>query len=207
MDIEQAEKLMDSFISMRTKMEESGKTEDIKEYQKIERKCIESFKYIVVTRTNRYKAFNNYEDLVQEGLYALNQAMKTYNPKKGIFFYWAHKYIDTRVARRANLHTVIRFPIKHAREIKPRRESKLPRIYDESPSPESTLESKELWTRLQKCWNKLPASQQKIASLYFGLDGKNTPVDKMSKRLKISQPMCESLLEQAISTIKRNIKL
>ena len=84
-------------------------------FEKQQKICVEKFKYLITMKTNRYKKFSNYEDLNQDGYEALLKAMKNYNPDKGIFFYWAFKYINTRISRCANLHTAIRYPLKYSK--------------------------------------------------------------------------------------------
>src|SRR5579864_8903493 len=108
---QEAHDLMIKLIDLRNQFAETGDSKVEAALKRHEKECIEKFRYLVTMKTGRYKSFSNYEDLNQEGLEALTKAMKNYNPKLGIFFWWAHKYIDTRIARSANLHTTFRFPL------------------------------------------------------------------------------------------------
>ncbi len=87
MTIEESQKLMKKLIKYRNKYEHSGDIKDLKVYQAHEKICIDKFKYLVMMKVGRYKKFNNYEDLIQDGLEALVKSMKNYNPTKGIFFF------------------------------------------------------------------------------------------------------------------------
>ncbi len=98
----EAQDLMIKLIDLRKRAKEAGDPKIISELKKHEKICMEKFRYLVTMKTGRYKAFNNYDDLNQEGFEALVKAMNNYNPKKGSFFWWAHKYIDTRISRSAN---------------------------------------------------------------------------------------------------------
>src|SRR5690349_7033304 len=84
---------------------------DLKKHEDI---CINKFDYLIRMKTSKYKKFNNYEDLYQEGRLALFRAMSNYDSSKGSFFWWAHHYVGTKVKRSANLHTAVRYPLKQA---------------------------------------------------------------------------------------------
>src|ERR1700690_2536210 len=134
----EAQDLMIKLIDLRSKVKEDASLgAEIRAHEKI---CIEKFKYLVTMKTGRYKIFNNYEDLNQEGYEALIKAMKNYNPKKGSFFWWAHRYIDTRISRSANLHTTIRYPLKVAKNNAPHKESVMPLLIEENYCPDKELE-------------------------------------------------------------------
>src|SRR5437899_1182013 len=120
--IEESQKLINEFIKLREIARKTKNAEDILLFTKHEALCIEKFSYLVFMRTNRYKNFSNYEDLNNDGLEALIRSMINYNPSKGNFFWWSHKYIDTEIARSANLHTTIRYPLKYAKKNASRRE-------------------------------------------------------------------------------------
>ena len=99
---QEAQDLMIKLIDLRGQVMTSEGNTIKKDLRRHEQVCIEKFKYLVTMKTGRYKAFSNYDDLNQEGFEALIKAMNNYNPKKGSFFWWAHKYIDTRISRSAN---------------------------------------------------------------------------------------------------------
>src|SRR5579885_2444090 len=141
---QEAHDLMTKLIDLRTQAKSSDDPKITAQLKRHEQICIEKFRYLVTMKTGRYKAFSNYEDLNQEGLEALIKAMANYNPNKGSFFWWAHKYIDTRISRSANLHTTIRFPLKVAKETAPHKESVLPVLVEERYCPDKELEESQL---------------------------------------------------------------
>lgn len=201
-----AQKLMQTFISLRNKVKETNSKEAHNEFLLFERHCIEKFKYLVFMRTSKYKGFANYDDLNQDGLEALVKAMKNYDPKKGIFFYWAHQYIDTRIARNANQHTAIRFPLKFAKVNKPYRESKLPVLVDGRMSSEFSFENKEMNNLLYSAVNNLSRQQKRIVKLLYGIDQKEPlSINKISRKLKISRIKCIQTLHQAMEILKQYI--
>lgn len=207
-DTQEAQQLMEKFIELRQKSQESKSPQDISAFQKHEKLCIEKFSYLVTMRTNRYKVFSNYDDLNQEGYEALVKAMKNYNPKKGSWFWWAHKYIDTRIARSANLHTTIRFPLKVARENAPHKESVLPILIEENYCPDKELENSQLTYSIEQAMIILNEQQKSILNLAYGIDG-NSPISvaKICRRLNISRSVCKKTIDTALALLKDKIKI
>jgi RNA polymerase sigma factor (sigma-70 family) len=202
-----AQDLMVKLIDLR---EQVKKSEDVKlkfALRKHEAECIEKFKYLVTMKTGRYKIFNNYEDLNQEGFEALIKAMTNYNPKKGSFFWWAHKYIDTRISRSANLHTTIRYPLKVAKEATPHKEAIMPTLIEERYCPDKELESAENYKSMQIAFDKLSDTQRNIINMAFGFDSdKPMSINKICKKLNISRLNCIKTINGALSNMKESIK-
>lgn len=199
---------MIKFISMREEVKKSNDPVFFKEFKKHEQMCIEKFKYLVTMKTGRYKAFGNYDDLNQEGFLALTKAMVNYNPTKGSFFWWAHKYIDTRISRSANLHTTIRFPLKVAKENAPHKESILPILIEERHCPDKELESSQTTFFIEEAMNTLTEEQKTIINLAYGFDGdKPLSINKICKKLNISRSKCIKSINASLSTLKDRIKL
>src|ERR1700723_11201 len=140
---QEAQNLMAKLVDLRMEVKTSEDPKIRAQLNRHEQICIEKFRYLITMRTGRYKAFSNYEDLNQEGFEALIKAMKTYNPKKGSFFAWAHNYIGTRISRSANLHTTIRFPLKVAKANTPHKESIMPVMIEERFCPDKEVEEME----------------------------------------------------------------
>lgn len=88
--LQEAQNLMVEFIELREKANETNDPNDIRKFKIHEQICIDKFTYLVTMKTGRYKQFNNYDDLNQEGMEALVKSMKNYNPKKGVFFFGGH---------------------------------------------------------------------------------------------------------------------
>lgn len=208
LNMEEAQQLIETFIELRAKVRESKSAEDQANFEKHETLCIHKFTYLVTMKTSRYKSFSNYDDLNQEGLEALVKAMVNYNPKKGNFFWWAHKYIDTRISRSANLHTTIRYPLKVAKATAPHKESILPLLIEEQYCPDKELESSQTIHAVETAMSTLNAEQKNIINLAFGFDGeKPLSINKICKKLSISRLNCIKLINGSLIALKDNIKL
>lgn len=208
LNMEEAQQLMETFIELRAKAHESNSEEDRVNFEKHERICIEKFTYLVTMKTGKYKSFSNYEDLNQEGMEALVKAMKNYNPKKGNFFWWGHKYIDTRISRSANLHTTIRYPLKVAKATAPHKESILPLLIEEQYCPDKELEASQTSHAVETALNSLNEEQKNIVNLAYGFNGeKPLSINKICKKLNISRLNCIKLINSSLTILKENIKL
>jgi RNA polymerase sigma factor (sigma-70 family) len=206
--IEEAQNLMTTLIQLRNKSEETKSQEDIAAYRRHEQICIDKFFYLVSMRTNKYKGFSNYEDLNQEGLEVLVRAMNNYDPSKGIFFWWAHKYIETRITRSANAHTVIRYPLKFAKTNVPHRETRMPELKEEKNIPEKLTEDLEITKVIGSAMDHLNEEQKKIVNLVFGVDGdKPLSINKVCKKMKLSRFYCMKMIDGALDVLKKNIRL
>ena len=205
LNITEAQKLIEEFIQLRKTANESP--EDKIRFKNHELLCIKKFKYLVTMKTSRYRSFANYEDLNQEGLAALVHSMTNYNPKLGNFFWWSHKYIDTRISRCANLHTTIRYPMKVAKEFPPHKEVAMPLMVAED-NPEDNILNIELKDEIFSVISLLDDSQKNIINLYFGFNT-NSPmsVNKICKELKISRSTCVKSIKKSLAFVKENISL
>lgn len=205
---QEAQDLMNKFISLREKCTETNSEEDLKLFKRHESICIEKLSYLVHMKTFRYKAFNNYDDLVQEGLEALVKSMKNYNPKKGNIFWWAHKYIDTRISRSANLHTTIRFPLKVAKEFTPHKETIMPTLIEESNCPDKQLETCQSMSSLNFAMTKLTEEQKRIIELIYGLNNdKPMSINRVCHKLGINRAACIKTINTALSVMKDNFTI
>ena len=205
---QEAQDLMIKLIELRKISQENKSSSTIEAFRQHELICIDKFKYLITMRTSRYRNFNNYEDLVQEGHESLLRAMRNYDPKKGSWFYWAHKYIDTKIARAANAHTAIRYPIKVAREMVPHRETELPVMIAEKMCPDKQQEASELSHIVQTAISTLTTEQQDVITLYYGFDGdKPTSINRICKKLHISRSQCIKLIHDASDVLRSTIKL
>lgn len=202
----EAQDLMIKLIDLRKRAKEDSKV--IAELKKHEKVCMEKFRYLVTMKTGRYKAFSNYEDLNQEGFEALVKAMNNYNPTKGSFFWWAHKYIDTRISRSANLHTTIRYPLKVAKAATPHKESVMPLLIEERYCPDKELEESQATQAIHSAVALLSDEQREVINLAFGFDGdKPMSINKICKKLSISRLSCIKTINSALSVMKENIKI
>lgn len=205
---QEAQDLMTKLIDLRAQNKGSEDSKITSELKKHESICMEKFRYLVTMKTGRYKAFSNYDDLNQEGFEALIKAMNNYNPKKGSFFWWAHKYIDTRISRSANLHTTIRYPLKVAKANTPHKESVMPLLIEERYCPDKELEESQSVQAIQGAISKLSNEQREVINLVFGFDGdKPMSINKICKKLSISRLSCIKTMNSALSMMKDNIKI
>lgn len=203
-----AQNLMAKLVDLRNRAKISDDFTLKKELKVHEKKCIDEFKYLITMKTGRYKSFSNYEDLNQEGFEALIKAMKTYNPKKGSFFAWAHNYIGTRISRSANLHTTIRYPLKVAKEHTPHKEAVMPVIIEERYCPDKQLENFQVNCAIEDVFSKLTDQQKQIINLAYGFDGdKPMSINKICKKLNISRLNCVKIINSALSTMRENIQV
>ena len=202
----EAQDLMTKFISLRD--ESLSAPEMMKAFRKHETECISKFTYLITMHTNRYRSFANHEDLVQEGFVALLKAMANYIPKKGSFFYWAHKYIGTRISRQANLHTTIRFPLKVAKAQIPKREYDLPIMIEETFCPDKQAENTEVLGEIGRVVKSLRGRKRKVVSQYFGFVGdKPSSINKICEALEISRTKCIEILNDALAEIRFVIQI
>lgn len=204
----EAQKLMNTLITLRKRVEKKRTKTNLQKLELHEKECMEKFRYLITMRTGKYKSFANYDDLNQEGYEALLKSMKNYNPTKGIFFYWAHKYIDTRISRSANLHTAIRYPLKFARHTTPHKESTIPVMIEPRFNPDKILESKQLRNSIASAMQYLDNEEKDIVTMAFGFTGdKPLSINKICKRKKISRMTCIKAITSALGTLKEKIKL
>ncbi len=203
---QEAQDLMIELIDLRKRAKEDlSLNSKVKAHEKI---CIEKFKYLITMKTGRYKAFSNYEDLNQEGYEALVKAMNNYDPKRGSFFWWAHRYIDTRISRSANLHTTIRYPLKVAKDNAPHKEAVMPLLIEENYCPDKQLEFYQSSYAIQDVLSLLSDEQKNIINLAYGFDGdKPMSINKICKKLNISRSVCIKVMDAAISIMKEHIKI
>lgn len=204
----QGQDLVIKLIELKEKFESTKSLKDKRALEEQQTLCIEKFKYIVLTKTSRYKQFNNYEDLNQEGYVALMMALNNYNPKKGSIFWWMHKYIDTRVSRNANLHTTIRIPLKKAKNFAPKKEFLIPSMIESNMCPDVELETAQLDDAIKNVMDRLTPEQSTIITMMYGLDGsKPLSINKICKKIDKSRQRCLNQAEVALKILKDNIKL
>lgn len=169
--------------------------------------CVAKLKYLVSMKLGKYKTFNNYEDLFQEGYEALLKAINTYDPSKGSIFWWCHKYIDTRISRSANLHTTIRYPLKIAKQQAPHKEAIMPNLIEKNGCPENKLHNLEVTNLINKNLLSLSERQRTILSMAFGLDD-DPPcsTNKIAKKTNLSRSTVLREMRLAFAHLRENIK-
>lgn len=195
----EANEILKKYLSLKEAAAKSKAAE--KAYKEYESFCVDKFDYLIHKKLNRYKQFANYEDLYQEARIALLSALKSYKPKCNNWFWWAGKYINTKISREANNHSTIKIPIKQAKTMRPYKVSEIPTIID-TDSPELNINNKVLNKAIRAAVSELPDEYRKVIEL-SGMEGLS--ISKISKNLNISRNNCMKLLSRAREDFKNNI--
>lgn len=203
---EAARDLVFTYHTLADNLKNKNTKENERALKKHEDLCIVKFDYLIKMKASKYKKFNNYDDLYQEGRLALFRAMSNYDPSKGSFFWWAHHYIGTKIKRSANLHTTIRYPLKEANKHTPHKLWEIPILIEETYCPDKMAESSEAYELITDSLAILNDKQKAVISLAYGIDVDNPyPVNKICKTLNITRIQYNALLKNAMSKVKSNI--
>lgn len=198
---DEAKEILDELVKLRKKYKRNSAYRVA--YERQEQLCSKKFDYLVTSKLYKYRAFANYEDLKQDGRMALILALRNFDPKKGSFFWWANRYITTKIKRQANGHSTIKFPIREAREVQPYKVSQLPIMVDSNPDALEAMESNEIKEKVHQAISRLPADQRKILELN-GI--KSYSISRIAKELKIARPDCTRLLNEAKKNLKQSLE-
>jgi RNA polymerase sigma factor (sigma-70 family) len=198
---DEANKILAELIKLRRKSKRDPSA--LPAYKRCEQICSQKFDYLVTSKLYKYRTFANYEDLKQDGRMALVHAFRNFDPKKGSFFWWANRYIETKIKREANRHSTIKIPIKQTKEYQPYKVSQLPVLVDANPDALQTIESAELKEKVQQAISQLPADQRKILELN-GI--KSYSISQIARELKIARPDCTKLLNEAKKNLRQNLE-
>lgn len=205
---EQAEEinaLVNKLVELRKKKAKSAKLKS--QYNDLQRLCSEKLEYLIEARARRYKGFSNYDDLCQDGRLALHLALQSYEPDKGDFFWWANKYIKTKISREANRHSTIKIPLKHTKHVQPYKVSQIPVIVDSNPTALDSLSKIQFDLLVRKAVEKLPEDQKMVIELHFEMNDKTDSgsIGNICKRLNIKRANCVKLLDQAKETLREEL--
>lgn len=212
-DEAEANELILKFIEIRDNYKKSNSKEDLRKLERIKNICVEKFRPLVHVRTRHYKKYGNYQDLVQEGYVALSLAMNNYNPGKGSWLWWAHKYVKTKVARKAKDHSLIKPSFKEMKK------GNVPVIVQletiiENNSPEQMLIDKRDASNIDKYFSSLTEIEKKIVSMYFGFqnidgdfsnNGKKIKVTEISRELNLKNHVVNGIVKGAVFKMQ-NVK-
>jgi RNA polymerase sigma factor (sigma-70 family) len=162
---------------------------------------------LITSRIYKYKNFNNYADLQQEGFEAILLALKTYQPKRGDFIWWAKKYINTKVSRAANSHSTIKIPIKKAKNNPPIKENQFPFLLDFA-DPEDYMNKKELSKAVIDAIDSLLEEEKRVILMVYEFKKYNSfTVTDVSKELKITRHECMGLLNRAKKKLRSKLSI
>ena len=153
--------------------------------------CVKKFSYIVKFGAKKYKNYSNYQDLLQEGYIALVSALKTYNEEKGDIFWWCHKYIDTKICRKANKHFVVDVPLAKAKRLDMKKvftedNSKYEtQDYTTDSNPELIYEEKEWYILLDLAIISLDDQHKNTIKSYFNNEKNISKIQMKNSILKM----------------------
>jgi len=202
---EEIDEIATKYIELRKKAE-SGSRSDILRFEAYKNICAQRLKSLIVHHTRKYRRFANHIDLEQDGFEALINALSTFDPTKGSFAWWANRYIKTRVQRKANAHSTIKFPIKKARDVKPYKISTMPTRVDPGPTPLEETERLENAKNIGQAMEALTFEQRLVVSMKYGFNGmRERPVGKILEELSISRQQYSKLLSEAENQIKKHL--
>ncbi len=193
--------LLKNLISLRLEKDKS-KLNNIK-YNIALSGAINKFSYIVDNNTSKYKHYQNYEDLKQEGLMGLVTALEKFDPERSKnFFKLANWYIRTKIKRAANKHNTINVPMKLADKIHFIKTTEQPILVDKQNTPLESFEFEKTCKVLDKCIQCLSEMQKKVLYMYYGIESDTIEFDEtdesigyISKSLKISRVNTKKLLK------------
>jgi RNA polymerase sigma factor (sigma-70 family) len=206
---ERISNLLDKLVTLRRKCLKSKNVKLRQEFEQVQELCVIELDYLIRTHTRRYKSFSNYDDLCQDGRLALYNALQNYEPEKGNFYWWANKYIKTKISREANRHSTIKIPLKHTKYVTPYKVSQLPIIVDNSPSAIDNMERGELEITIRSAVNKLPDDQRRVIELHYEMSSghycESQSIGKICDILSITRVNCMKLLNEAKKSLRQEL--
>lgn len=202
-DKEQADQLLSECFVLRDLYQKDSSYK--RKFVEKQNECMQVFDYMVRNKLKKYLSYVNYEDLYQDGKFALFSAIQTYQLGRGSFFWWANHYIGTIVSRKANKHSTVKISMKKSKDIHPVRLSQLPIIIDSFDIVEKIYDS-EIRDYIQKALKKLPKIQRRIIELKYDINpsvNRPSSINDACKELDISLMKHQKLLQQAQNNLKK----
>lgn len=204
---EEVDEIAVKYLGLKAKAEDvNGTEEDVSRFKAYQNIAAQKFKYLISFRAAKYRKFSNHPDLEQDGFEALISAFRTFDPNKGSFSWWADRYISTRIARSANAHSTIRFPIKKAKEMKPYKTSTIPIMIDEGLSPMESFDQNQSTTNIDDAIGSLPEKHQEVVNMTYGFNGKKSrSINSVMNDLSITRTQYGRILDDAKDKIKKHL--
>lgn len=209
-----ARDMMERLAKLRRKADKTKSLTDKAAYHEYESECLETLRYFVEMKAGKYRKFANHPDLTQEGMEALLKAIRTFKLKdskgkdKGSFFFWAGLFVNTKLSRSANNHTVIRYPMHVAKLNKPHKENNIPVILDTQNCPETLCEESEVGGAIRSAFNLLTKEQKDVVNLVYGFEGdRPLSITKVCQTKKISRAFCLKTLNGALEILRDKIEI
>ncbi len=205
---EEAEDLLKEFIDIRVKYKSNSKKYE-KKYNQCKLLCIEKFDYIAQNKVRKYKAFSNYDDLLQEGRIALMLALNSYETGRGCWFWWANQYVKTKISREANKHSTVKIPIKQTKNMLPYKVAQMPVMTDDTDSAIDSMETSERTLQVHSAISKLPSLQRKVVEMYFEVGAarkESNSIASICNELDLTRKDCVKILTQAKRDLKKHLE-
>lgn len=202
--------LLARLVDLRRKCALSNDKSTRREFELVQAECAKELDYLVEGRARRYRGFSNYDDLCQDGRLALYLALQSYEPEKGDFYWWANKYIKTKISREANRHSTIKIPLKHTKTVLPYKVSQLPVIVDGNPSACESMEKDQTSSIVRSAVGKLPEDQRRVVELHYEMAGhghrkEEYSIGKICDKLNITRLSCVRLLNKAQEALRQDL--
>lgn len=197
---QEAKDLFSKLVDLKSKYELSNSLSDKRQLSMHKNLIIEKLKYIVHSKTSSYKKFSNYEDLNQDGYEALIMGLNNFNPSKGSIFWWLHKYIDTRISRKANAHSVVKIPIKVAKNLPPKIEQLSFSNEDLKENQEESLLKKYEQKEIERKISSLSSEDKKIITMAYNDD--KIIVNDFLKKNSLNKTQLNAKAKKIIKKIK-----
>lgn len=183
-----------------------GSSERSVAYKRCLETCIKEFDYIVLQCARKYVRFNNHEDLIQEGRIALISALKSFKFGKGSWYWWANKYIATKLSREAAKHSTIRVPLKKSKDYI-QHKVELPFIMCDSESPYETFLENDILDRIEGGIRRVASSRDiDIFYKYYGIGGrKSESIPSLCKMYDITRDSVVNSINTCYNEVKKVI--
>jgi RNA polymerase primary sigma factor len=173
--------------------------------KRMEDELIISLAYLVHSVVYRYKRFDNYEDLYQEGMIGLIKAVQQYNSDTSFHFTrYALWWIKARVMRsikKLNLITVSGdYDMKYFMQY----DIKETDIVEDNDPEKSAILTEEI-NNLHNVINTLPEKHQQIIRMRFGLnDTKQHNLQVLGDKLDMTREGIRQLEHRILKKLKNN---
>jgi len=163
----------------------------------------------------------SWEDMFQEGIEGLSEAIDRFDPERGICFstyaiYWIRKKIQLAIQQKARL---IRVPVYMLKNVS----FSIVSLYDvdgfnkvmlleeipstEFPSPFQVVYQRELRENLERIFKlKLSPREREVIRKKFGLEGRELNLREIGEEIGISREAARLLEKNALKKLARHLK-
>jgi RNA polymerase sigma factor (sigma-70 family) len=174
---------------------------------RFENDMIGKLDYIINQKLAPYRPYKNYNDLKGEAWLAFSMCLNSFDPERGNFAKWIHRYVDTAISRKALKHSIVKIPLR-----KNKREdlkiSYFGLIKSACKYFKNDVEEidAELFIKIKSCINSLNEEEKNIIVWRFGLDNeKPKPISKIAKNLTQKPADIKIKLQNCLDKIKEEL--